>query len=297
MDRKPWYQKRKVDPAFPFLFKDNTFHDFAFHWHELLEMVYILQGSICITVEGKVYHSSKGDIVIINSGSIHGFLDAEPGTVVSAYQFGMELFDQTLLDLWEKNSQKLVFGRQTFVSQQKDGDIHRRLEKLLLLIRSEYYAQKDGFRLAIRARLYDLALFFLREIPEQEQQPEELIRRNANHQIMERGFSFVHDNFCDPDITLDQVADAAALSKFYFSRYFKQQTGQTFHAYLSRLRINQAEEYLSESDLPIIDIAYSCGFYSLKTFNRLFKYYIGTSPSGYRGSKSSKTSRQKIIKT
>jgi len=293
MDSKPWYQKRKIDPAFPFLFKDNTFHDFAFHWHELLEVVYILQGSICITVEGKAYHSVKGDIVIIDSGAIHGFFDADTGTVVSTYQFGMELFDQTLLDLWEKNSQKLIFGRQTFITPQKDGEIHRHLKKLLLLIRSEYYAQKDGFRLAIRARLYDLALFFLREIPEQKQQPEQLIRRNSNHQMLERVFSFIHDNFCKSNITLEQVADAAALSKFYFSRYFKQQTGQTFYVYLSRLRVNRAEEYLAETYLPITDIAYSCGFYSLKTFNRVFKNYTGTSPSGYRGRKSGKISRQK----
>jgi AraC-like DNA-binding protein len=291
MDQKPWYQKRKVDPSFPFLFKDNTFHNYAFHWHELLEFVYILQGKIHIIVEGKAYHAAKGDIVIINSGVIHGFLDADPDTIVSTYQFGVELFDQTLIDIRERASQKLVFSRKLFVNHRDDGDIHRRLEEMLLSIRSEYYAKEEGFRLAIRTRLYELTLIFLREIPKRELLPGESIRRNYNHQILERVFSFVHDNFCNPGITLEHAANAAALSKFHFARYFKQQTGQTFHAYLSRLRVNLVEEYLSESDLPITDIAYQCGFASLKTFNRLFKAYTGTSPSVYRFGRLDKTSK------
>jgi AraC-like DNA-binding protein len=202
----------------------------------------------------------------------------------------MELFDQTLLDLWERTSQKLVFSRKIYFNPQSDGEIHRRLRELLLSIRSEYYAQDEGFRLAIRARLYELALIFLREIPEQKPESGELVRRNNNHRILERIFSFIHDNFCNPHITLEQAANAAALSKFYFTRFFKQQTGQTFHTYISRLRVNHAEKHLAESDLPIIEIAYLCGFYSLKTFNRVFKAYAGTSPSGYRNGRRDKDS-------
>jgi AraC-like DNA-binding protein len=42
------------------------------------------------------------------------------------------------------------------------------------------------------------------------------------------------------------------------------------------------QELLQETDDPITDIAYNCGFASLKTFNRLFKLYTGVSPSDYR---------------
>ena len=268
MDQKPWYQKRKVAPSFPFLFKDNTFHDFAFHWHELLEIVYIMQGNIQIIVEGSAHHAAKSDIVIINSGAIHGFLKADPGTVVATYQFGLELFDQTLLDLWERTYQKLVFSKKTFVTSHCDGVIHQQLENLLLSIRSEHYAQNEGFRLAIRASLYELALIFLREIPTREPQPGELIKRNSNHKILERVFSFIYDNLNDPHITLEQAAEAAALSKFYFTRFFKQQTGQTFHTYLSRLRVNRAEEYLAETNLL------TCPYHDKR--NRLAYHFGGT---------------------
>jgi AraC-like DNA-binding protein len=282
MDQKPWYQIRKADPSFPFLFKDNTFYNFNFHWHELLEFVYILKGRIHVTVDGKTYDAAQGDMVFINSGAIHGFLDGTPDTVISTYQVGLELFDQALVDLHDGAAGKLVFSRKTMVSSREDGELHRKLESLMLSIRGEYYAREKGFHLAIRSRLYDLALIFLREIPEQKSPPGGGGGRKYNRQMLERVFTFIHENFSDPDITLDQAADAAALSKFYFTRYFKQQTGQTFHSYLSRVRVNQAEEYLAETDYSITDIAYQSGFSSLKTFNRIFKAYTGTSPSSYR---------------
>jgi AraC-like DNA-binding protein len=288
MDQKPWYQIRKAEPSFPFLFKDNTFYNFNFHWHELLEFVYILKGRIRVTVDGKTYDAAQGDMVFINSGAIHGFLDGSPDTVVSTYQVGLELFDQALVELRDGDAGKLVFCRKTLVSPREDGDLHRRLEDLILSIRKEYYAREKGFRLAIRSRLYDLALIFLRDIPERVSLPGEGGGRKYNRQILERVFSFIHENFSDPDITLEEAASAAALSKFYFTRYFKQQTGQTFHTYLSRVRISQAEEYLAETDRSVTDIAYQSGFSSLKTFNRIFKAYTGTSPSGYRTGRQSR---------
>jgi AraC-like DNA-binding protein len=282
MDQKPWYQIRKADPSFPFLFKDNTFYNFNFHWHEVLEFVYILKGRIRIAVEGKTYDTAQGDMVFINSGAIHGFLDGTPDTVISTYQVGLELFDQALVDLHDGATGKLVFSRKTMISPREDKELHRKLENLILSIRGEYYARNKGFRLAIRARLYELALIFLREIPEREPQPGEGGGRKYNRQILERVFAFIHENFSDPDVTLEQAANAAALSKFYFTRYFKHQTGQTFHSYLNRVRIDKAKEYLVETDKTITDISLLCGFSSFNTFNRLFKLYNSITPSRYR---------------
>jgi AraC-like DNA-binding protein len=282
MDQKPWYQIRKADPSFPFLFQDNTFYNFSFHWHELLEFVYILQGRIRVTVDGKIYDAVQRDIVFINSGAIHGFLDGSPDTVISTYQAGLELFDRDLVDLHDGAAGKLVFSRKTLVNPREDGELHRKLENLILSIRDEYYAREKGFRLAIRSRLYDLALIFLREIPERESLPGEGSGRKYNREILERVFTFIHENFSEPEITLEEAADVAALSKFYFTRYFKRQTGQTFHSYLNRVRIDKAKEYLVETDKTITDISLLCGFSSFNTFNRLFKLYNGITPSHYR---------------
>jgi AraC-like DNA-binding protein len=99
---------------------------------------------------------------------------------------------------------------------------------------------------------------------------------------LERLLSFVAENYGNPAITLDEAAEVACLSKFYFTRFFMEHTGQTFHEYLSKVRVGHAAEELIESASPVTEIAYECGCASLKTFNRIFKHYTGFSPSQYR---------------
>jgi AraC-like DNA-binding protein/uncharacterized cupin superfamily protein len=285
MDQKPWHQNEHLDPSFPFHLWDAPIKNFPFHWHELLEIIYILEGNISISVGGEKIQTQKGDIVIINSNTIHGFFNGEPGTLVAIFQFGLGLFDKSLVDLRDRAVQKLVFDRKIFVSRTEEKKLHQKLERLLLNIRQEYYKKEEGFCLAIKSGLYKFALVFLRELPPVASASKETAKLNHNRRILERVFSYIHGNYGNTGITLERAAEVAALSKFHFSRFFRDQTGQTFHIYLSQVRINQAKELLIESDLSITEIAYICGLSSVKTFNRLFKTFTDVSPSTYRSGK------------
>jgi AraC-like DNA-binding protein len=287
MDQKPWHQRKKLDRAFPFRSWDTDMRGFTYHWHEYLEVIYVLSGRSLVTVDGQSYEAFPGDIVIINSSSIHGFIN-DQDTKLVLFQFGLEFFDRSLIDLRDRIFQKLVFSSKTFISSSindTENSIHNHIERLLLDLREEYSKQKDGYRLAIKSKLYEMALMFVREIPLRQLLPKEVVRRKYNYQILERIFTFIHNNASNSAVTLEQAANVAALSKFYFTRFFKKQTGETFHSYLSKVRINRAEEFLTGTDLPITDIAFNCGFQSLITFNRLFKMYTGTCPSTYRNQK------------
>jgi AraC-like DNA-binding protein len=271
-----------MDPLFPFYMIDIAFQNYAFHWHELVEIILILNGKIVVSINGNIIEATKGDIVVITPNSIHGFYNAIPGTTVSIFQVGLEIFDQALIDLQYRELQILVFSSKIHIRKKEDASLHKRLERILLESRREYMHQDEGYRLAIKLKLFEFALIFLREIPIDTSSPIKIEKRNYNREILERLFSFIHDNADDPELSLEQAADVAAFSKFYFTRFFREQTGQTFHTYLSRVRVSHVEEYLLNSDISITEIAYKCGFSSLKTFNRLFKTYTGTSPSSYR---------------
>jgi AraC-like DNA-binding protein/mannose-6-phosphate isomerase-like protein (cupin superfamily) len=283
MEQKPWYQKKKMDPAFPFTVSYCPIHNFTLHWHELIEILYISRGRMNASIEGHVFEAREGDIVVVNSGFLHGISNVLGKDAMHFnFQFGLEIFDQFLVDLQDRTVQKSVFDRQPFFSPQQDGDLYRRIKTLLLGIWEEYCGARSGFRLAVKSKLFELTLLFLREIPKREMDTKTIVKRCYNRAILERMFSYIYDNYTTSAITLEQASGAAALSKFHFARFFKEQTGLTFHMYLSKMRITRAMEYLVESDCPITDIAYQCGFASLKTFNRLFKQYTGTTPSAYR---------------
>jgi AraC-like DNA-binding protein/mannose-6-phosphate isomerase-like protein (cupin superfamily) len=279
--RSPWYQKRLFDPSFPFHLWDRSMSlGFSPHWHDALEIAYALKGRFSMIVDGSSYIVEPGNILVINSGLIHS-VPSVTNSDAMIIQIGLNLFDQCLIDMRDHVFQKLVFRKKTLISA-KDGAVYKRISKLLFSMRREYFEWNQGSRLAIRAGLFELALLFLRDIPEKDFFSKEQIQHSTNHHKLEQIYAYIHSNAADPDISLEQAAEAVFLSKFYFSRFFREQTGHTFYSYLSRVRINLAERYLLETNETILQIAHMSGFNSFTTFNRIFKKYTGVSPSVYR---------------
>ena len=98
---------------------------------------------------------------------------------------------------------------------------------------------------------------------------------------MQKAKEFIHLNY-DKKITIDDMAKNAYISKYHFSRLFKEFTGITFQEYLTRQRIRHAEELLTDSKISITDIALASGFSSVSNFNRSFQMYNHCSPSQFR---------------
>jgi AraC-like DNA-binding protein len=74
----------------------------------------------------------------------------------------------------------------------------------------------------------------------------------------------------DETIYLDSLAELVHLSPGAFSRFFKARTGKTVPGFINELRVGRACRLLAETDYPITEIAFSCGFPNLANFNRQF---------------------------
>jgi AraC-like DNA-binding protein len=291
MDSKPWHENFPLNFDFPFNYNSVQFSNFSFHWHEPVELVYVLSGSVIIFVDGKTFKAVQGDIIVINSQMVHGFYNAVSDTHLDIYQFSLGLFDSSLMDLRDQNSQIMVFDKIVRINITTDKAVYHYVLDLLLKIKNEYIEKKDGYHLVIKTLIYQMAIIFIRQIPSPEIPPYKLIARSYNRNILEKVLTYIHNNYSDQDVSLDRAAEVASLSKFYFTRFFRGQTGQTFHNYLNCIRINKAKEYLIETDKAIIDISFLCGFSSINTFNRLFKLYNGITPSDCRVKKFSTKQR------
>jgi AraC-like DNA-binding protein len=255
---------------------------FPLHWHERVEIVYILRGSFRASINGTPHQGNQGDIITISAGLIHGFYEPSPGAYARIFQFGLEIFDETLLEIQDRRFRGPVFSRRPLITPSQDGKIHSRLEGLLMDIFEEFQQKSTGYRLVIKSKIYELAVMFLRDIPPERLPPKKISNKKANTRYLERIFSLMLENYDNPDFSLENAAAEIGLSKYHFSRLLKEQTGQGFHDHLTRIRLRQAEKDLVESGRPVVEIAYTCGFGSLATFNRLFKAYTGASPSVYR---------------
>ncbi len=83
--------------------------------------------------------------------------------------------------------------------------------------------------------------------------------------------------------TVAECAALCAMSESRFSHLFRQTMGVSPHQYFLKLRLEQARNYLRDSDLSVAQIAQLTGFEDALYFSRLFKKYYGVSPSLYRG--------------
>ncbi|HUJ19245.1 MAG TPA: DNA-binding response regulator [Nitrospirota bacterium] len=126
---------------------------------------------------------------------------------------------------------------------------------------------------------------------ESEEFTETLIRdaKGSRNYYVQQAQKFIHNNF-SADITLEQVANTACLSKYHFSRVFKETTGLTYQSYLNRVRIEQAKKFLDDNSLSITDVGYCAGYADLTHFTRIFKKLVGSTPSQYRRQRTSQYS-------
>ncbi|MGA3000576.1 MAG: AraC family transcriptional regulator [Acetobacteraceae bacterium] len=86
----------------------------------------------------------------------------------------------------------------------------------------------------------------------------------------------------EQSIGLTAIAAATGLSPSHFARQFRTTMGMAPHQYLMRLRIERALCLLDETDTPVVEIAFTCGFANQEHLTRLFKRSRGVTPAAYR---------------
>ncbi len=98
---------------------------------------------------------------------------------------------------------------------------------------------------------------------------------------VERAIKFICERYSEP-LSLADVAKSAILSRFHFSRIFRDATGVTPGRFLSAVRIYQAKRMLLNTPTNITDIAFAVGYNSLGSFCNHFTESVGVSPGRFR---------------
>lgn len=110
---------------------------------------------------------------------------------------------------------------------------------------------------------------------------DEPVINETTQEKLDKVMQFIRENYTS-DLSREGLAAAVNMNPNYMSTLFKKYTGYKINDYINKLRIEEAAEKLSRDDEKIIEIAFSVGFESLTTFNRVFKSIIGKTPTEYR---------------
>ena len=102
--------------------------------------------------------------------------------------------------------------------------------------------------------------------------------------LVDAARDYINSNY-SRDISLDDVSRTVNISPYYFSKIFKDETGEGFVEYLTRIRMDKAKELLTTSEYSMKEICAMVGYADPNYFSRSFKKNVGVTPTEYKDRK------------
>lgn len=254
---------------------DEIFNMPNFHYHNVYEIYYLLEGRRNYFIQDKIYPVVKGDIVLININDIHKTMDFNNSSherILINFQkdFIAPLLnhENNLLDCFLSNHKviHLNVSEQSFV------------QSILIKMLEEDRKKQKGYLTYERILLTELLLFINRNMGKFNEQ--ERYSSSIQNKMSEVAL-YLMENYMKK-LSLKKVADEFFITESHLSRSFKKTTGFTFIEYLNSIRIKEARKLLKETRKSVLEISELTGFESQTHFGRVFKQMTGLSPLQYR---------------
>ena len=273
------------DESFP-LFVQFGAHDVPLfvHGHEdFYELVTVLDGSAEHIVDGERSVISKGDVFVIGNGISHGF-DNTHGLRVCNIMYRPEMLFSGDMDIRKIPGFHALFLLEPYFSSTQHFQSRLRLTHadfalvmpLLERAESEYTSDLPGRNTMVLACVRQLAVILSR-LYDCPAKPREISG-------MADAAAFMETHFAEA-VPISEVIERSHYSQRHFIRLFSSAYGMTPQRYLLDVHIRHATSMLRDSGLSVTEIAMRCGFGDPNYFSRIFRKYVGSSPSEFRGNR------------
>lgn len=256
----PFYEQRKGNLQVGMSY-NITFPE---HLHDHVEMLYVLEGTIEVSVHGERNTMHQGDCVVIFPNQIHSYLSSLPNQTL------ILIFDASLAGPFLQSLQKYSPSRPFLPADGLPPDVPLALNRLNDLSKGESLnaALGSAWIQVILASIFPLLDLKETDRPE----TEDLVYRLV-HYIME--------HFKEP-LSLDLLARELHVNKYYLSHVFSGRLQMSFPQYLNRIRLEYALTSIRSSTKTLTCIWEDAGFSSQRSFNRIFQSVMGMTPIEYR---------------
>lgn len=248
------------------------------HFHQEVELVYVMEGELRLYVMEREYHLKRGDICVINSNEEHRI--ETQGEITTAHLF----ITYSLIRSVYNGVSSFFFCNST----SEDDERYEKLRELLnQLLKRKMFCEKEAEE---EQHEYEYLSVFYKVLGYLTSNFIKKAKTDAGMSMQQKSQmrtlqinEYIMNNYNQP-ISLKSLADTLYLSEGYLSRYFKKIYNMSFSAYLRQVRLSHAMSELMYTDKAILQIALDNGFSSISFFNKVFKEEYGKSPSHIRNS-------------
>lgn len=241
------------------------------HWHPEMEILYILNGSALLTMEGETWHIHPLDLIVVESSVIHEVIYELPQTMGICIHISKSALRRYLPDM---ELLRIVCCGEKLQPDQWNG--YNRLCRYLKDLTELYFVQKTSYPFSSSALILAVMAVLVDEfsIPA----PETVVNAGNSHlSRIEQIFQYVEQNYREP-VRLEEAAEKLGLNKEYFCRFFKKNTGMSFLQYVSHVRLNHVYQDLLYKENSIQEILEQNGIINSKLFYRQFKETFHCTP-------------------
>ena len=256
--------------------------NFREHHHTQIEMVLFKEGTGRYTVLGKEYDIRPGDIFLFAGNEVHCItrIDGPAPMRLMNLHFEPRFIWSPGNDQLDAGYLLIFFARSEQFENRLDRDNPATavIRRLILQIEEECSAKPRNFELMTKVYLLQILTLLGREYPYTTENAQ-LYRQNFFK--VEAAIQYINQNLAG-DLTLEEIAGVAGMSRAYFSTVFKKINGVSPWDYILARRIEHAIGLMETGDHTILEIASLCGFNNTANFNRSFRKITGKTPSEYR---------------
>ncbi len=262
------------------------------HSHAFLEIVFVAKGTGTTIIDDQRYPISRGDVYIINTGSVHSYAAVK----------GFEYYDILVVpDFFSAKERKdfdrlegfyeLFFLESMF--RKEEGfrsrlHLHARqtleIELLVQRLHAELQSRRNGYEIACKGcfllLLAELCRHYTIQVGAGKRDAAIMTGRR---QAIARAIEYIEQHYAD-QFDMKQLASMAYFSSSHFRSVFRQHAGISPLEFLNQHRIEKAKELLLKTALNVAEIAYQVGFHDAGYFTRMFRKSEMKTPLAFRKS-------------
>lgn len=273
-------------PEFPVaIYRDDVTENFVnWHWHTEIEIGYVEEGVILLDCGDRKYTLAQGDLFFINSNVLHAMSNQHKGKIAV---FRSIAFDGSVIS---SNTESVIYKRylhpvihnthfRDFIWK-ADSKYFAELDKIIRKGWDIINLEPTDYEIYVRNLLseYFAVLIHVSKTTVGANQSANLLLEDRVQIIL----NYIHANY-SKNITLDDLAVTANVSKSEVLRCFKAVINTSPIKYLKNLRLRNAAYMLKNSAYSIQTIYELCGFDNNSYFSKSFKEQYHCSPREYRG--------------
>lgn len=272
------------DPSFPLKIHQCRTNEsgstlFTHHWHEHMEFLYFVSGTAMIECGSSPFQTQAGDLIVVNSNELHYGVSHSTDLFYYAIIVDIAMLQSYAVDAVEtKFITPITQNRILFLNQITHDE---NITACILALIRELENKELGYELSIKSQLYRLLSLLIRSYVAPATDLDQYRAKLRELERLAPVFKQIDESYSDK-LTVEQLANLTGLSRYHFSRLFKQLTDKSLMEYINWIRINKSEELLRNTSMSISEIAEACGFNDIYYFSRTFRKHKELSPTKWR---------------